>query len=226
MPQPARRVDTEATHLKPQRFIAIEGPIGVGKTTLVRRLADSLNHQPVLENAEQNPFLERFYRDTRQNALAAQLFFLFQRAQQTHELKQGDLFSPAWVTDFLIAKDRLFAKLNLDANEYALYEKVYQQLSIEAPTPDLVVYLQAPTDVLLQRIQQRGVRYEQNIERSYLEKINAAYSEFFLYYDDAPLLIVNASQLDLAHDKRDYDQLVNYLLTIHSGRHYFNPSLI
>lgn len=224
MSQPARRADTEPA--LPPRFIAIEGPIGVGKTTLAKRLAYSFNHRPVLESTEQNPFLERFYRDSRQHALATQLFFLFQRAQQIGELKQGDLFSPAWVADFLIAKDRLFARLNLDANEYALYDKVYQQTAIDAPKPDLVVYLQAPTDVLMQRIQQRGVRYEQQIERTYLEKINAAYSEFFLYYDDAPLLIINASQLDLAHGDRDYDQLVNYLLGIRSGRHYFNPSLI
>ena len=224
MSQPARRVDPEP--LNPPRYIAIEGPIGVGKTTLAKRLAYSFNHLPVLENAEQNPFLERFYRDARQNALATQLFFLFQRTQQISELKQGDLFSPAWVTDFLVGKDRLFAQLNLDANEYSLYERVYQQMAIEAPTPDLVVYLQAPTDVLLQRIHQRGIRHEQAIERAYLEKINAAYSEFFLYYDDAPLLIINAAQMDFAHGERDYEQLVNYLLTIRSGRHYFNPSLI
>ena len=224
MAQPSRRVDAEPAETP--CFIAIEGPIGVGKTTLVRRLAQSLSYLAVLEQAEQNPFLERFYRDTRQNALATQLFFLFQRSQQLNELRQGDLFASAWVSDFLIAKDQLFAKLNLDSNEYALYDKVFQQLAIEAPTPDLVVYLQAPTDVLTQRIQQRGIRYEQSIERSYLDKINAAYSEFFLYYDDTPLLIVNAAQMDFAHSDRDYEQLISYLLTIRSGRHYFNPSLI
>ena len=208
------------------RFIAIEGPIGVGKTTLVKRLAETLNRIPVLERAEENPFLEGFYRDARQNALAAQLFFLFQRAQQLQELRQDDLFAPAWVSDFLMAKDRLFSRVNLDAHEYALYEKVYNQLAIDAPTPDLVVYLQAPTDVLLQRILQRGIRYEQGIERSYLDKVNAAYSEFFLYYDDAPLLIVNAAQMDFANSNQDYDQLVRHLLNIRSGRHYFNPSLI
>ena len=224
MALPARRADAEPA--SPPRFIAVEGPIGVGKTTLVKRLAESLNHLAVLEQAEQNPFLERFYRDTRQNALAAQLFFLFQRAQQINELRQGDLFAPAWVADFLIAKDQLFARLNLDPNEFALYDKVFNQLAIDAPTPDLVVYLQAPTDVLLHRIQQRGIRYEQNIERAYLDKINAAYSEFFLYYDDAPLLIVNAAQMDFAHSDPDYEQLVSYLLNIRSGRHYFNPSLI
>lgn len=211
---------------KPPQFVAIEGPIGVGKTTLAKRLAGTFNHEILLERAEQNPFLERFYRDMRQSALATQLFFLFQRAQQIQDLRQGDLFAPAHVTDFLIAKDRLFARLNLDADEFALYEKVYRQLTLDAPVPDLVIYLQAPTDVLLQRICQRGIGYEQSIEQSYLEKINAAYSEFFLYYDDAPLLIVNAAQIDFAHSERDFALLLDYIDTVRHGRHYFNPTFL
>lgn len=219
MPFDSKKSDTIA----PQ-FVAIEGPIGVGKTTLAKRLADKFNHEVLLEHAEQNPFLERFYKNPKQNALATQLFFLFQRAQQIQDLRQGDLFLPARVTDFLIAKDPLFARLNLDADEYALYEKVYKQLTLDAPVPDLVIYLQAPTDVLLQRVRQRGIGYEQSIESSYLEKINAAYSEFFLFYDDAPLLIVNASQIDFAHSDRDFELLLEQISSIRHGRHFFNPA--
>lgn len=208
------------------QFVAIEGPIGVGKTTLAKRLAETFNHEVMLEQAEQNPFLERFYRNTRQSALATQLFFLFQRAQQIHDLRQGDLFSPARVTDFLIAKDRLFAHINLDVDEFALYEKVYRQLTLDAPTPDLVIYLQAPTDVLMQRVRQRGIGYEQAIEHAYLEKINSAYSEFFLYYDDAPLLIVNAVQIDFANSERDFALLLEYIGSVRHGRHYFNPTIL
>ena len=198
----------------------------VGKTTLAKRLAQSFNYEMLLENAEQNPFLERFYRNAHQSALATQLFFLFQRTQQLQDLRQADLFAPAQVADFLMAKDRLFARVNLDADEYALYDKVYQQLTIDAPAPDLVIYLQAPTDVLLSRIQARGIGYERSIERAYLEKINATYSEFFLYYDAAPLLIVNASQIDFANSDRDYQHLVEHLKAIRSGRHYFNPTFL
>ncbi|MDB6061595.1 MAG: deoxynucleoside kinase [Verrucomicrobiaceae bacterium] len=222
-------MSTESNYSKvtpPPRFIAVEGPVGVGKTTLAKRLADSFNHQILLEQAENNPFLERFYRNPRQNALATQLFFLFQRAQQLQDWRQGDLFEPARVTDFLIAKDRLFARINLEADEYALYEKVYQQLTFDAPRPDLVIYLQASTDVLLQRIRVRGVGYEQSIEQAYLEKINAAYSEFFLYYDDAPLLIVNAAQIDFANSDRDFALLLEQVAVVRHGRHYFNPTFL
>lgn len=208
------------------QLVAVEGPIGVGKTTLAKRLAETFNREIVLEQAEQNPFLERFYKNARHSALATQLFFLFQRAQQIQDLRQGDLFSPARVADFLIAKDRLFARINLDIDEYALYEKVYDQLTLDAPTPDLVIYLQAPTDVLLQRVRQRGIGYEQSIEHSYLEKINAAYSEFFLYYDDAPLLIVNAAQIDFAHSERDFSLLLERIGSIRHGRHFFNPTVL
>lgn len=208
----------------PPRFIAVEGPIGVGKTTLAERLAASFNYQTLLEQAEQNPFLEKFYRNRKGAALATQLFFLFQRAEKIEELRQGDIFEPVRVADFLIDKDPLFARINLEADEFQLYERVYQQLTIDAPRPDLVIYLQASTDVLLSRIEQRGVAYEQSVERAYLERLNEVYSEFFLYYDGAPLLIVNASEIDLANGERDYQHLVDYLLDIRSGRHYFNPT--
>tara|TARA_B110000285_G_scaffold80695_1_gene93143 strand:- start:2191 stop:2871 length:681 start_codon:yes stop_codon:yes gene_type:complete len=208
----------------PPAFIAVEGSIGVGKTTLAKKLAASFNYAVLLEEAEENPFLEKFYQRRKQAALATQLFFLFQRAQKIQDIRQADIFEPARVTDFLIEKDPLFARINLDRDEYQLYDKVYKQLTIDAPKPDLVVYLQASTDVLLSRIENRGLAIERNIDRGYLERLNEVYSEFFLYYDDAPLLIVNASEIDLANNAADYKDLVNYLLDIRSGRHYFNPT--
>ena len=217
-------IEIDLAGRKPPAYIAVEGPIGVGKTTLAKRLAASFNHQTLLEDAEQNPFLERFYRNRNQAALATQLFFLFQRSQKIHDLRQADIFEPVRVADFLIEKDPLFARINLDSDEFQLYEKVYQQLTIDAPKPDLVIYLQASPDVLLGRIDSRGIAAEKAIEHDYLERLNEVYSEFFLYYDDAPLLIVNASELDLANSEADYIHLVDYLLEIRSGRHYFNPT--
>jgi deoxyguanosine kinase len=208
----------------PPAFIAIEGSIGVGKTTMAKKLAASFKHATLLEEAEKNPFLEKFYRNREQAALATQLFFLFQRTQKIQDMRQTDIFNPARVADFLMEKDPLFARVNLDRDEYQLYEKVYRQMTIDAPKPDLVVYLQASTDVLLARIEQRGLAIERDIDRAYLERLNEVYSEFFLYYDDAPLLIVNASEIDLANSAEDYKDLVDYLLDIRSGRHYFNPT--
>jgi deoxyadenosine/deoxycytidine kinase len=206
------------------RYIAVEGPIGAGKTSLAKKLADTFNCHVVLEKAEENPFLERFYQSRRQAALATQLFFLFQRTQQIQDLRQSDLFEQVRIADFLIEKDRMFAQVNLDDDELKLYETVYQQLTIDAPSPDLVIYLQAPVDVLLQRIQQRGVAAEQQIDSLYLEQLNEAYSRFFHYYDDAPLLIVNATQIDLVNNNNQYLQFVDYLLNIRTGRHYYNPT--
>ena len=205
------------------RYIAVEGPIGVGKTSLCKRLAETLEYEVLLEKADENPFLDRFYRDRRQHALATQLFFLFQRAQQIQELRQDDLFKPALVADFLIEKDRLFAQQTLDPDEYQLYQNVYDHLTLDAPVPDLVIYLQAPTDTLLSRIQRRGILAEQYIERSYLERLNEAYTEFFHYFDSTSLLIVNSTQIDLVNNDSDYQQLVDYALTLPSGTHYYNP---
>ena len=205
------------------RFIAVEGPIGVGKTSLTKRLAETFNYELLLENAEENPFLDRFYQNPRQHALATQLFFLFQRAQQIEESRQSDLFEPVRVSDFLIDKDRLFAELNLEKDEYNLYHKVYQHLVIDAPKPDLVIYLQAPTEVLLQRIQKRGIPSEQMIESEYLNQLNRAYTEFFHYYSDSKLLIVNSAEIDLVANDEDYEQLVKYILSLPKGTHYFNP---
>ena len=210
---------------QPPRYIAIEGPIGVGKTTLAKKLGFTFNYQMLLERADENPFLPRFYANRREAALATQLFFLFQRAQKIQDMRQGDIFEPVRVADFLIEKDRLFAQVNLDDDEFDLYQKVYRQLTLELTPPDLVIYLQAPTDVLMARIQQCGAESERLIESAYLEQLNDAYSQFFLYYDAAPLLIVNAAEIDLANNDQHYLNLVQYLLTIKNGRHYFNPSI-
>ncbi len=214
--------DRPATSQAP-RYIAVEGPIGVGKTSLCKRLAASFEYEVMLEKAEENPFLDRFYQDRRQHALATQLFFLFQRAQQIQELRQDDLFKPVRVADFLIEKDRLFAQQTLDPDEFSLYENVYQHLTLDAPVPDLVIYLQAPTETLLTRIQRRGIAAEQYIERSYLEQLNEAYTEFFHYYNATSLLIVNSTQIDLVSNDSDYQQLVDYILALPSGTHYYNP---
>jgi deoxyguanosine kinase len=210
---------TDSSH----HFIVIEGPIGVGKTSLARRLCGSLAAQGVLEQAAENPFLERFYRNPRAGALPAQLYFLFQRAQQLASLKQQDLFAPLRVADYLLEKDRLFARVTLDDAEYGLYEQVYEKLDIEAPQPDLVVYLQAPVDVLLERIAKRGIGYEQRIERDYLERLNEAYARFFHEYEAAPLLIVNAASIDPINNPADYDELLAAIQRMKRGRLYYNP---
>jgi len=205
------------------RFIVIEGPIGVGKTSLARRLAQSLNAQLLLEQAEQNPFLERFYRSPRAAAFQTQLFFLFQRARQLEDVRQQDLFGAVRVADYLLEKDRLFARVTLDDAEYELYERVYERVAVDAPVPDLVVYLQAPVDVLMDRIAKRGIRYEQSIERGYLEKLAQAYARFFHSYDAAPLLIVNSAAIDPVNDEADYQLLFAEISKARRGRHFFNP---
>lgn len=205
------------------RFIVVEGPIGVGKSSLARRLAKSLSAELVMEQADENPFLERFYRNPRSGALPAQLFFLFQRAKQLEDLRQQDMFAAIRVGDYLLEKDRLFARLTLDEQEYGLYEQVYSKLAIDAPSPDLVIYLQAPVDVLLERIARRGIKYEQQIDRAYLEKLMEAYARFFHEYGASPLLIVNAAQVDFVNSETDYVQLLEQVLRTKRGRHYFNP---
>lgn len=206
------------------RYIAVEGPIGVGKTSFTQRLAETLNYETILETPETNPFLERFYENRRQAALQTQLFFLFERVRQIQDIRQTDMFEPVRVADFLLEKDRLFAEVNLDSDELELYEKIYAHLTIDAPTPDLVIYLQAPVDVLMTRVQQRGTRAEQNIEKAYLSQLVDAYTKFFHYYDASPLLIVNAAEIDLVNNKQDYDSLLMYLQSVTKGRHYYNPT--
>ena len=206
------------------RFIVIEGPIGVGKTSLAKRLAESFASELILEQAEENPFLERFYRNRRHAALPAQLFFLFQRARQIEQIRQSDMFSPVRIADFLIDKDRLFAQLNLDPNELNLYEQVAATLELDPPKPDLVVYLQAPANVLMRRVATRGIGYEQLIDQEYLEKLGEAYARFFYDFDAAPLLIVNAASIDPVHRESDYQELLQMIRRIRHGRHYFNPA--
>ena len=205
-------------------YIAIEGPIGVGKTSFALRLAASLSYDTMLEKPEANPFLERFYQNKRQAALQTQLFFLFERASQIQELRQGDMFEPYRIADFLLEKDRLFAELNLDSDELTLYENIYKHLTIDAPSPDLVIYLQAPTEVLLSRIQQRGIKSEQNISKNYLTGLVDSYTKFFHYYDDSALLIVNVAEIDLVNSDQDYEALLDYLKNLSHGRHYYNPT--
>jgi deoxyadenosine/deoxycytidine kinase len=208
---------------KPPDYIVVEGPIGVGKTSLARRLAESFETDLLLEGAADNPFLERFYRDPRSGALPAQLFFLFQRARQIQDMRQSDMFQPVRVADFLLEKDRLFAELTLDADELQLYNQVYEHVTLDAPVPDLVIYLQAPEDVLLKRIAKRGIRYERMIDATYLRNLSEAYARMFLNYEAAPVLIVNAEHINLVDNDRDYAALLEQIHVTRQGKHYFNP---
>jgi deoxyguanosine kinase len=207
----------------PQRYIVVEGPIGVGKTSLARKLAATLGAQLVLEQAGENPFLERFYRNPRSGALPVQLFFLFQRAQQQSSLLQEDLFGSVRVADYLLAKDDLFARMTLDDEEYGLYRQVHDRLAIDAPRPDLVIYLQAPVDVLLDRIARRGIAHEGLIDKPYLTRLNETYARFFHEYDASPLLIVNAASIDPISNDADYNDLLAQIARTTRGRLYYNP---
>ena len=205
------------------RYIVIEGPIGVGKTSLARKVAETLSADLLLEEVYENPFLERFYRDGQSAALPAQMFFLFARARQIEDLRQADMFANVRVSDYLFAKDQLFAELNLSADELKLYEQVAETLNVEAPAPDLVIYLQSSVDALLERIARRGVGFERAIDRHYLEKVTDAYARFFHEYNEGPLLIVNASQIDPISNEADYEQLYQQIERTTGGRHFFNP---
>ena len=205
------------------KYIAIEGPIGVGKTTLANKIATTFNYDAFLEQPAENPFLKNFYRNPSQSALATQLFFLFQRMQQIQDLKQRSLFETVRVADFLIEKDRLFAEVTLSNEEMDLYDKVYDQITLDAPTPDLVIYLQAPIDVLKERITKRGNINEQYLTLEYLEKLNDAYSRFFLDYNDAPLLIINAADINLESNESDYESLITTIMSNPKGKNFINP---
>ena len=205
------------------KYIVVEGPIGVGKTTLARRLAESFAAELLLEEPEQNPFLERYYQNPRANALSTQLYFLLQRARQTEGLRQSDLFSRVRVADYLMEKDRIFAGLALEPDELALYEQVYAQVVDEPLEPDLVIYLQAPVGVLQERIRARGIEYEQSVDAQYLQRLVNAYTRYFYDYDASPLVIVNAEAIDLASSEQDYQLLFDKLREVGKGRHYLNP---
>jgi deoxyadenosine/deoxycytidine kinase len=206
-------------------YIVVEGPIGSGKSTLAKLLATQFQANMFSEKAERNPFLPKFYEDMQHYALPTQLFFLFQRANQINELKQKDFFKNGVVADFFLQKDPIFARLNLDNEEFKLYNQIYKHLEIKAPTPDLVIYLQTPVDLLRQRVEKRNIRYEQRISTEYLERIAESYSSYFHNNHNSNVLIVNNQNLDLLKDKSSLNMLIERILTISSIREYFNPRL-
>jgi len=205
----------------PPHYIAIEGPIGAGKTSLAKKLAEDFNARLILESIEENPFLPEFYKDRRKHALKTQILFLINRYQQQKELLQHDLFSKTIVCDYLFSKDRIFAALNLSKQELFIYEKIYSLLDTELPKPDLVVYLQASIDVLKKHIRKRGFDYEKPIDNTYLEQLAEAYNRFFFTYTETPLLTVNVSDIDFIKNKSDYENLVREILSSKRGtKHY------
>ena len=204
------------------QFIVVEGPIGVGKTSLAKKLSESLSGTLILEDIDNNPFLDRFYKGGR-GALPAQLHCLFQRAKQLEILRQSDLFSSIYVADFHLEKDKLFASVNLDSSEMELYEKIYENMDIENVVPDLVIYLQANPSVLLERIARRNVPSEKFIDRNYLENITESFARHYHSYDEGPLLIVNTASIDPLNNEIEYKQLLEQIKTTKGGRHFFNP---
>ena len=206
------------------RYVVVEGPIGVGKTTLASRLASSLHYPLMLEPVKENPFLDRFYREGHNHALPTQLFFLLHRARQVADISQNDLLGPTLVADFLIEKDALFASLTLDPNELELYQQIHKSLKMNPPAPDLVIYLQAPTEVLKERISQRGIDFEQDIDPDYLATLAESYTEFFHYYDKAPVLIVNAGAIDFANNDEHFELLIDQVIEMDGTRQFFNPT--
>ena len=206
------------------QYLAIEGPIGVGKTTLAKRLANLLGYPLLLEPVTENPFLDRFYAEGTNQALPTQLFFLLQRAKQVQDMPGNDLLDRALVTDFMIEKDDLFATLTLDPAELDLYRQIHSSLKLEPPRPDLVIYLQAPARVLKQRVFRRGIDFEQSIHIDYLDALADSYAEFFHYYDDAPVLIVNAAEIDFANNEDHFNALLEQILQMEGTRQFFNPN--
>jgi len=205
------------------KYIIIEGPIGVGKTSLSNKLALEWDADLVLENVDDNPFLSKFYKNPREVSLQTQLYFLLTRTRQVQAFKQQDIFSNARVSDFMLQKDRLFAQVTLNNEEYDLYDQLYSYMAVDIPKPDLIIYLQAPIDTLIKRIKKRGRNFEKYIDAEYLERLNAMYLKFFNTYDASPLLIINAGDIDFVNNENDYKNLLDKIYSIEKGRHYFNP---
>jgi deoxyguanosine kinase len=204
-------------------YIVIEGPLGVGKTSLAVMLAEKLSGQPLVEDVEENPFLVQFYENPKKYAFQTQIFFLLRRYNLASTMSQIDLFSRVTVSDFLFDKDKVFARSNLDENEYWLYEQLFGILKKRIPPPDLVIFLQAKTEVLMERIKTRNRKYEKSIGYRYLEKVNQAFNEFFFHYTDSPLLVVNASEIDFVHVPEDFEDLVEQVRVMKSGTQYYVP---
>ncbi|OGP80577.1 MAG: deoxyadenosine kinase [Deltaproteobacteria bacterium RBG_16_64_85] len=205
------------------RYIAIEGAIGVGKTSLAKILANQFGWRLVQEEVGHNPFLERFYENPRKFAFQTQLFFLLSRYRQQRELAQGNLFEKGVVSDYVLAKDKIFALINLEDDEIALYDSIYRLLLPTVPRPDLVIYLQARPEVLLSRVRKRGVEYERNISLDYLRALSDAYNEYFFHYNETPLLVVNTSEIDFVESPRDLEHLVREVKSVKRGMHHYIP---
>jgi deoxyguanosine kinase len=206
-----------------KRYIAIEGPIGVGKTSLTRMLAGELDGDLLLERTEDNPFLEKFYRDRRRYALQTQLFFLLTRYQQQKDLGQLDLFQKMIVSDYLFDRDRIFAHINLDKDELRLYDEIYSLLEARIIRPDLVILLQARPEMLRERIRTRGMPSERDISLEYLEEVVEAYRDYFFYYSDSPLLVVDATEIDFVRSREDFEDLLREIQSTRKGTWYYMP---
>lgn len=204
------------------RYVVVEGPIGAGKTSLARRLADYAGASAMLEKPGENPFLSRFYADPARHALSVQLFFLFQRVNEVSELTQMDLFQTRTVADYFFDKDALFARLNLNDDEFTLYQNIYRHLAPQAPAPDLVIYLQAPTETLYERVRRRGIGYEQAIAESYLERLSQGYRDFFHHYDAAPVLVVNCENLNFVDNDDHFELLLGRIAGMRGQREFFS----